>query len=84
MKNISSPSALETHFNKDHKELVQFGMEYSNGEFRVSNKVANVVAMFCFTHASATPQIVTVAKDRLNGKEPKFFFDYDSTDNMDY
>lgn len=73
MKVIINSQALERHFNKDHKDLVQFGMEYTNGEFKVSNKVANVVAMFCFTHSSATPSIVKVAKDRLQGKEPKFF-----------
>lgn len=48
-------------------------MEYSNGEFKASNKIANLVAIFCFTHATATPGIVSIAKDRLNGKEPKFF-----------
>lgn len=46
MEVISSPPALDRHFSKDHRDLVQFGMECTNGEFKISNKIANVVAMF--------------------------------------
>lgn len=73
MKVIASPQMLDSHFNKEHSDLVSFGMECSNGEFKISNKVANLVAMFCFTHSSATPGIVNIAKARLAGKEPKFY-----------
>jgi hypothetical protein len=82
MKNMTNPQEMEKHFQKAHKEMVQLGMEYFNGEFKVSNKIANVVAMFCFTYSSTIPGVVTVAKDRLNGKEPKFF-DLDKQDAKD-
>jgi hypothetical protein len=73
MKTLLTVQAMEVHFQKAHKELVQLGLEFSNGEYKVSNKIANVVAMFCFTYNSTIPGVVTIAKDRLNGREPKFF-----------
>lgn len=82
MKTLMTVQAMEVHFQKAHKELVQLGMEFSNGEYRVSNKIANVVAMFCFTYNSTIPGVVTIAKDRLNGKEPKFF-DFDKDEEED-
>lgn len=69
MRNIANNAELEKHFNTKHKELVQQGIEFSNGEWTASNKVANVVAMFCFTHSSATPHIAKVARDKLKGRE---------------
>lgn len=65
-KVASSKSTFEHHFNTTHKDLVQFGLKYINGEFKVSNKIVNLVAMFCFTHAPATQQIVSIVKDKVN------------------
>ena len=69
MRDIGNTHDLEEHFNKKHQDLVAQGIEYSNGQWTASNKVANVVAMFCFTHSSATSHIAKVARDRLKGKE---------------
>ncbi|CAI2374883.1 unnamed protein product [Moneuplotes crassus] len=69
MRTINNNAELEKHFNTKHKDLVQQGIEFSNGEWTASNKVANVVAMFCFTHSSATPHIAKVVRDKIKGKQ---------------
>lgn len=69
MRGIINNHELEKHFNTKHKDLVQQGIEFSNGEWTASNKVANVVAMFCFTHSTHVPHITKEARDKLKGRE---------------
>lgn len=69
MKLVNNQAELEKHFNTKHKDLVAQGIKYSDGQWTCTNKVANVVAMFCFTHSSATPHIAKVVRDKLKGRE---------------
>ncbi len=64
LKTVSSERELQEHLKIKHSELVELGIEMVNGgEYKISNKIVNLISIFCFTNPHDIKTIMDIVEE---------------------
>ena len=64
LKTLAHESELRAHLQSKHSELVELGIEMVNGgEYKISNKVVNLISIFCFTNPHDIKTIMDIVEE---------------------
>ena len=51
LKSFESEANLKKHQETTHQDILEFGVEMVNsGEYKISNKLVNLISIYCFTN----------------------------------
>jgi len=61
LKTLNSEPELKKHIESKHQDITDFGVEMVNsGEYKISNKLVNLVAIYCFTNPNEIRTIMDI------------------------
>jgi len=64
LKILAHESELRNHLQQKHSDLVDLGVEMVNGgEYKISNKIVNLISIFCFTNPHDIKNIMDIVAE---------------------